>query len=54
MTTRNPPSRKVSVRSLKVPDLQVDKKFVEELRKDGVAESFIVKISEPKPADGRG
>jgi hypothetical protein len=53
MTIRKTTSRTASIRRLKPPALHVRKEFVEELRKDGVPESFIAQISEPTPADGR-
>jgi len=42
-------TRKFSVRSLRLPAFKVRREFVDELRKDGVPESFIAKI-EPQPA----
>ena len=57
MTRRNTgsgTSRTVSIRRLKPRTLHVRKEFVEELRKDGVPESFIAKISEPPPTTERG
>ena len=57
MTRRNTgsgASRTVSIRRLKPRTLHVRKEFVEELRKDGVPESFIAKISEPPPTTERG
>ncbi len=45
-------TRKFRVRSLRLPAFSVRREFVDELRRDGVPESFIAKI-EPQPVARR-